>query len=81
MTTYPKDARDFLEVIFTGRRPISQRFILERGARHGFSYDQLKRAKKALGVVAFKKRGEGLDAPWMWALPQHAPPEAEREPA
>jgi hypothetical protein len=43
----------------------------------GFSLDQLRRAKKALGVEAFRKKG--LKAgPSYWALPQDVPPESEK---
>jgi hypothetical protein len=30
-------------------------------------------------VVTFKRRGENLTSPWLWALPQHEPPDAERQ--
>lgn len=43
---------------------------VERGAAHGFSHDQLKRAKGASDVRTYP-RG------WTWALPQHPLPEAE----
>jgi DNA polymerase bacteriophage-type len=45
--------------------------IEEQGAALGFSKDQLDRAKRKMGVVAFKERGK-FDGPWFWALPQHA---------
>jgi DNA polymerase bacteriophage-type len=71
-------AREFLlDILAAG--PVLTTIVVERGGVHGFSYDQLRHAKTKLGVVAFKKRGEGLDTPWMWALPQHAPPEADKE--
>jgi hypothetical protein len=73
-------AREFLLDILAGG-PVLTTIVVERGAAHGFSYEQLRHAKTKLGVVAFKKRRAGRDAPWMWALPQHAPPEAENEPA
>jgi hypothetical protein len=53
--------------------------IVERGAERGFSRDQLHRAKRALGVKAFKPRGE-KDAPWLWALPQDVPEGTDDEP-
>jgi hypothetical protein len=46
--------------------------VEERAAAHGFSKDQLDRAKKKMGIVAFKEGGK-LDGKWYWALPQHAP--------
>jgi putative DNA primase/helicase len=72
-------AREFLLDILAGG-PVLTTIIVERGAARGFSYEQLRHAKTKLSVAAFKKRGAGRDAPWMWALPQHAPPEAEKEP-
>jgi DNA invertase Pin-like site-specific DNA recombinase len=74
-----KPAREFLLDILAGG-PVLQTLIVERGAEHGLSYDQLKRAKRPLGVRAFKKREAGLNSPWLWALPQHAPEGAENEP-
>jgi hypothetical protein len=46
--------------------------IEERAAARGFSKDQLDRAKKKMGIAAFKEEGK-LDGKWYWALPQHAP--------
>jgi hypothetical protein len=68
--------REFLLDILAGG-PVFQTVIVERGAEHGFSYDQLKRAKRPLGVRSFKT---GLNTPWLWALPQHAPEGAENDP-
>jgi len=48
---------------------VLQKIVLERGAIHGFSLDQLKRARKAIGAIAYKRRGENLSSPWMWCLP------------
>jgi hypothetical protein len=72
-------AKEFLLDILAGG-PVLQTVILERAAEHGFSYDQLKRAKQPLGVRSFKKREAGLDSPWLWALPQHVAAGAENEP-
>ena len=52
--------------------PVLIATIEEQGAARGFSKDQLDRAKKKMGVVAFKEQGK-LDGQWFWALPQHAP--------
>ena len=71
--------REFLLDILAGG-PVLQAVIAERGAEHGFSYDQLKRAKRPLSVRSFKKREAGMDSPWLWALPQHAPEGLENEP-
>ena len=70
-------AQDFLSAILANG-PARQTLITERGAERGFSYDQLYRAKRALGVKAFKPRGE-KDASWLWALPQDAPAGDEGE--
>jgi len=59
--------------------PARQTLIVERGAERGFSDDQLRRAKRALGIRAFKQRGQP-HAPWLWALSQDAPAEEEGEP-
>jgi DNA polymerase len=64
-------AQDFLSAILANG-PARVTLIVERGAERGFSRDQLHRAKRALGVKAFKPRGE-KDAPWLWALPQDVP--------
>jgi hypothetical protein len=71
--------RDFLLDLLTGG-PVLQKAVIERGAERGFSSDQLRRAKRAIGIVAFKQRGEEWNSPWLWALPQHVPEEAESEP-
>jgi hypothetical protein len=36
-----------------------QKIVVERGAEKGFSLQQLGRARKTIGAVAFKRRGEG----------------------
>jgi hypothetical protein len=58
---------------------VLQKVIIERGAERGFSRDQLRRAREALNIKAFKRRGENLDSPWMWAFAEHVPPDAETE--
>ena len=57
-------------------RPVSKQLIDKRATAHGFHRDQLYRAKRKLGVVAFKERGT-MSGGWYWALPQHAPPERQ----
>ena len=64
-------AQDFLSAILANG-PARQTLIVERGAERGFSYDQLDRAKRLLGIKSFKQRGQP-HAPWLWALPQDAP--------
>ena len=58
------------DMLTNGRVPAT--VVEERGAAHGFSKDQLNRAKRKMGIVAFKEKGK-LDGHWFWALPQHAP--------
>jgi hypothetical protein len=65
--TYPRDARDFLQIIFAGGRPVPLRLILERGAVHGFSYSQFRHAEQMIGIRSAKnpsqRRGiEAVDA-------------------
>jgi DNA polymerase len=52
--------------------PVPVAIIEERAAACGLSKDQLDRAKKKMGIVAFKQKGT-LEGQWFWALPQHAP--------
>jgi hypothetical protein len=52
--------------------PVPTKTIEERGIACGFSVDQLKRAKRKMGVVRFKETGK-IDGQWFWALPEHAP--------
>jgi DNA polymerase len=60
--------------------PVLQKVVVEQGAAHSYSVKQLRRARKVIGAVAFKRRGEKLDSPWMWALPEHIPAtDIERE--
>jgi hypothetical protein len=65
------DPAVFLQDMLTNG-PVTINLIEQRGAVRGFSKDQLKRAKRKLGVVAFKEEGK-LEGCWFWALPQHAP--------
>jgi DNA polymerase len=70
--------RDFLREILTDE-PMLQRTVVERGAEKGFSLDQLKRAlkDKAVNGRAFRRKNEGRNSPWWWALPKHVPADAE----
>jgi hypothetical protein len=71
-------AQEFLlDILAAG--PVLVTVIVERGAKRGFSYDQLKRAKRIIGVDAFKQREAGMNSPWLWALPQHVPTGAESD--
>jgi hypothetical protein len=53
--------------------PVLASTIYDRGAAQNFSPSQLKRTKKLLGVIAFKRKGEKVHSPWFWSLPQHVP--------
>jgi len=63
--------------ISSANGPARQTLIVERGAERGFSNDQLHRAKRALGIRAFKQLGQP-HTPWFWALPQDEPAAAAR---
>jgi DNA polymerase bacteriophage-type len=69
-----KDASGIQIFLFTilANGPVAVKLIEERAGAHGFSKDQLKRAKQKLEIVAFRERGK-FDGGWFWALPQHAP--------
>jgi hypothetical protein len=62
-------ASNFLTDILLGG-PVSVRTIHERSKVYRFSEHQLDRAKRKLGVVAFKEPGT-LNGGWYWALPEH----------
>jgi hypothetical protein len=59
--------------------PVLQKIIVERGAAKGISLPQLRRARKAIGAVTFKRRGGNVISPWLWALPEYVPDDVERE--
>jgi AAA domain len=65
------------DMLIAAGAPVLQKIIVERGALRGFSYDQLWRARKAVGAIAFKHRGANLSSPWLWAMPEHVPTDAE----
>jgi hypothetical protein len=58
--------------------PVPAKLIEERATALNFSQDQLDRAKKKIGIVAFKEHGK-LKGSWFWALPQHAPSKEANE--
>jgi len=70
----PSKAKDhsgpvtFLLNVLANGHPVSKKIIEERGAASGFSVDQIDRAKKKLGVVAFKEKGV-INGQWFWAHP------------
>src|SRR4051812_41509941 len=56
-----------------------QKIVVERGAAKGISLPQLRRARKAISAITFKRRGGNVISPWLWALPEHVPDDVERE--
>jgi hypothetical protein len=64
--------REFLRDILAAG-PVLYKTVVERGAAKGFTVDQLKRARQAIGAAAFKRRGENLLSPWLWSLLEHVP--------
>jgi DNA polymerase len=64
-----------LDILSNG--PAPKNHIEERAAAHGFSVDQLKRARQKMCIVVFKE--QAWQGRWMWALPQHAPPQEPKE--
>jgi hypothetical protein len=61
-----------LTLLETGPQPAAT--IIANGAFLGFSFDQLKYARKQIGVVTY--RLDKIGTSWFWALPQHVPPGA-----
>jgi DNA polymerase len=80
----PPKARDqqsgpvmtLMNLLANGPTPV--KIVEERGAACGYSIDQLKRAKRKMGVVRFKETGK-IDGQWFWALPEHAPADVSSE--
>ena len=52
--------------------PGARTTIEDKAAERGFTIDQLKRAKRRMGIVTFKQTGT-MEGHWFWALPHHAP--------
>jgi hypothetical protein len=64
----------FLQTILTNG-PVTIKIIEQRAAECGFSKDQLDRAKRKIGVKAFKETT--ANGQWFWCLPEDAPQEKE----
>ena len=62
-----ENVRNFLSAILANG-PVLQAQILEEGAKHGFSPDQLQRAKRAIGARSIRMEPGKLDSPWIWTL-------------
>jgi putative DNA primase/helicase len=60
--------------------PMEIKIIEDKATERGFSRDQLHRAKRKIGVVAFKQAGT-IEGHWFWALTQHAPSKETEEQA
>jgi hypothetical protein len=72
--------KEFLrDILIAAGAPVLQKIIVERGAVHNFSLKQLRQARKAIGAVAFKRRGENLSSPWLWSLPEYVPADSDIE--
>jgi hypothetical protein len=70
--------QEFLRGLLTNG-PVLQKMVMEKGINAGFSPDQLRRARTAIGAVTFKRRGHNLNSPWLWSLSEHVPADAEPE--
>jgi hypothetical protein len=60
--------------------PMETKTIEDQASERGFSRDQLHRAKRKIGIVAFKQTG-AIGGHWLWALAQHAPTKETEEQA
>jgi hypothetical protein len=69
-------AREFLRDILMGG-PMLRETVIERGAEEGCSYDQLRRAREAIGAISYEHREAGCGPQRMWCLPKDAPKEAK----
>jgi hypothetical protein len=49
-----------------------------RRQSHGARLHHRRRAKRKMGIVAFKQTGK-LEGRWFWALAQHAPSKETKE--
>ena len=58
--------------------PVEMKTIEDKAAERGFSIEQLRRAKRKMGVVALKQAGT-MEGHWLWALAQHAPSKEAKE--
>ena len=55
--------------------PVAMKTIEDKATKGGFTIEQLRRAKRKMGIVAFKQEGT-MEGHWSWALVQHAPAKA-----
>jgi len=52
--------------------PVPATIVEARGAAHGITRKQLRRARSKMSVVSFKETGKP-NGRWLWTLPQHDP--------
>jgi hypothetical protein len=70
--------REFLRDILANG-PMLCETLIERGEAEGFSSDQLRRAREAIGAVSFRCQDKGRNSQYMWRLPQHVPADADTD--
>jgi DNA polymerase len=72
--------REFLRAALTAVGGFAlQKTIVEQGALKGFTLSQLRRALDAIGGEPFRRKSEGKNSPWWWALSGQTPPDAITE--
>jgi hypothetical protein len=70
-------AREFLRAALAAAGGFAlQKTIVEQGALKGFSLPQLRRALDTIGDEPFRRKGEGKNSPWWWALSGQKPADA-----
>ena len=52
--------------------PVPATIVEARGAAHGITRKQLRRARERMGIIPCKEIGK-INGRWLWALPPHAP--------
>jgi hypothetical protein len=58
--------------------PVEMKIIEDKAAERNFTIEQLRRAKRKIGIVTFKQAGT-MEGHWFWALEQHAPSKEAKE--
>ena len=58
--------------------PVGMKIIEDKAAERNFTIEQLRRAKRKIGIVTFKQAGT-MEGHWFWALEQHAPSKEAKE--
>jgi hypothetical protein len=52
--------------------PVPATVVEARGAAHGITRKQLRKARSKMRIMTFKETGK-IHGCWLWALPQHDP--------